>query len=163
MSKLPALTGTEVITTLSRAGFAVIRTRSSHHFLRHADRRTTVVPVHAGETIGPGLMSKILRDCEHPGGMGTSGRVGQRRARRLSASLIFRAGSRASCRIGSSESGACSNACWWLPSPLASSYSWAIPASILSRNRGFTKEIADALERIAHSSTISLWLTSEIA
>ena len=24
----------------------------------------TVVPVHAGETIGPGLMSKLLRDCE---------------------------------------------------------------------------------------------------
>jgi predicted RNA binding protein YcfA (HicA-like mRNA interferase family) len=48
---------------LERAGFSVIRTRSSHHFLRHPDGRTTVVPVHAGETIGPGLMSKILRDC----------------------------------------------------------------------------------------------------
>jgi predicted RNA binding protein YcfA (HicA-like mRNA interferase family) len=23
-----------------------------------------VVPVHAGETLGPGLLSKILRDCE---------------------------------------------------------------------------------------------------
>ena len=23
----------------------------------------TVVPVHAGETIGPGLLAKILRDC----------------------------------------------------------------------------------------------------
>jgi predicted RNA binding protein YcfA (HicA-like mRNA interferase family) len=48
---------------LERAGFSVIRTRSSHHFLRHPDGRTTVVPVHAGETIRPGLMSKILRDC----------------------------------------------------------------------------------------------------
>lgn len=25
-------------------------------------RRTTVVPVHAGETLGPGLTAKILRD-----------------------------------------------------------------------------------------------------
>ena len=61
--QLPALTGAEVIRALERGGFAVVRTRSSHHFLRHTDGRTTVVPVHAGETIGPGLMSKILRDC----------------------------------------------------------------------------------------------------
>ena len=37
--------------------------RGSHHFLRHADGRRTVVPVHTGETIGSGLLSKILRDC----------------------------------------------------------------------------------------------------
>jgi predicted RNA binding protein YcfA (HicA-like mRNA interferase family) len=41
-----------------------MRVKGSHHFLRHPDSRTTVVPVHAGETIGPGLMSKILRDAE---------------------------------------------------------------------------------------------------
>ncbi len=61
--KLPALTGADVVKALERGGFAVVRTRGSHHFLRHADGRTTVVPVHAGETIGPGLMSKILRDA----------------------------------------------------------------------------------------------------
>jgi predicted RNA binding protein YcfA (HicA-like mRNA interferase family) len=32
--------------------------------MRHPDGRTTIVPTHAGETIGPGLMSKILRDAE---------------------------------------------------------------------------------------------------
>jgi predicted RNA binding protein YcfA (HicA-like mRNA interferase family) len=64
MSKFPALTGKEVVSALESAGFSVIRTRSSHHFMRHPDGRTTVVPVHAGETIGPGLMSKILRDCD---------------------------------------------------------------------------------------------------
>jgi predicted RNA binding protein YcfA (HicA-like mRNA interferase family) len=32
--------------------------------LRHSDGRHTVVPVHRGETIGPGLMSQILHDCE---------------------------------------------------------------------------------------------------
>ena len=42
----------------------MIRIRGSHHFLRHADGRSTVVPVHAGEVIGPGLLHKILRDCE---------------------------------------------------------------------------------------------------
>jgi predicted RNA binding protein YcfA (HicA-like mRNA interferase family) len=64
MSKLPALTGREVIAALERAGFVVVRTRASHYFLRHADGRTTVVPAHAGETTGPGLLGKILRDCE---------------------------------------------------------------------------------------------------
>lgn len=61
--KLPALTGDEVIGALERAGFRIKRVRGSHHVMRHTDGRTTVVPVHAGETIGPGLMSKILRDC----------------------------------------------------------------------------------------------------
>jgi predicted RNA binding protein YcfA (HicA-like mRNA interferase family) len=51
--------------TLTRtAGFEVARIKGSHHFLRHADGRRTVVPVHAGETIGPGLLAAILRDCE---------------------------------------------------------------------------------------------------
>jgi predicted RNA binding protein YcfA (HicA-like mRNA interferase family) len=61
--KLPTLTGAKVIRALKRAGFVVVRIRSSHHFMRHPDGRTTVVAAHAGETIGPGLMSKILRDC----------------------------------------------------------------------------------------------------
>jgi predicted RNA binding protein YcfA (HicA-like mRNA interferase family) len=32
--------------------------------MRHEDGRVVIVPVHSGETIGPGLMSKILHDCE---------------------------------------------------------------------------------------------------
>ena len=32
--------------------------------MKHADGRSTVVPVHSGETIGPGLLLKILRDVE---------------------------------------------------------------------------------------------------
>jgi len=63
MSRL-RVRGRELIRALQRAGFAVIRIKGSHHFLRHADGRATVVPVHAGETIGPGLLSQILRDTE---------------------------------------------------------------------------------------------------
>ncbi|OGP85812.1 MAG: hypothetical protein A2Y95_09710 [Deltaproteobacteria bacterium RBG_13_65_10] len=58
------VTGKKVIATLAKIGFEVTRVKGSHHFLRHADGRVAVVPVHAGETIGPGLMAKILRDCE---------------------------------------------------------------------------------------------------
>jgi predicted RNA binding protein YcfA (HicA-like mRNA interferase family) len=49
---------------LRRAGFAVVRIKGSHHFMRHPDGRSTVVPVHTGETLGPGLLNKILKDAE---------------------------------------------------------------------------------------------------
>jgi predicted RNA binding protein YcfA (HicA-like mRNA interferase family) len=64
VTKLARLTGRQLIAALSKAGFEELRVRGSHHFLRHPDGRHTVVPVHRGETIGPGLMSKILRDCD---------------------------------------------------------------------------------------------------
>lgn len=64
MSRLPRLTGKEIVSALAAAGFVIARVKGSHYFLRHADGRVTVVPVHAGEVIGPGLMLKILRDCE---------------------------------------------------------------------------------------------------
>lgn len=64
MSRLPALTGAELVKALRRAGFAIERQRGSHVMLSHADGRTTTVPLHAGETIGPGLLAKILRDTE---------------------------------------------------------------------------------------------------
>ncbi len=64
MSRLPRLTGKEVVRALAVAGFGVLRIKGSHHFLRHEDGRVTVVPVHPGEIIGPGLMAKILRDCD---------------------------------------------------------------------------------------------------
>ena len=64
MIKLPGLTGKELVRNLQKFGFQNVRTRGSHHILKHLDGRQTVIPVHAGETIGPGLLAKILRDCE---------------------------------------------------------------------------------------------------
>jgi predicted RNA binding protein YcfA (HicA-like mRNA interferase family) len=64
MSKLFTLTGKVLIKALMRAGFEEIRIKGSHHFLKHPDGRCTVVPAHSRETIGKGLMSQILRDCE---------------------------------------------------------------------------------------------------
>ena len=64
MPRMPRLRGREVIRALSSAGFSVIRVRGSHHYLRHSDGRATVVAVHRGETIGVGLLGKILRDVE---------------------------------------------------------------------------------------------------
>lgn len=64
MSKLPRLTGKEVITALRKTGFDVIRIRGSHHFVQHPDGRCTVVPVHSGETLGIGLLNQVLKDCQ---------------------------------------------------------------------------------------------------
>uniref|UniRef100_Q026W0 YcfA family protein n=1 Tax=Solibacter usitatus (strain Ellin6076) TaxID=234267 RepID=Q026W0_SOLUE len=64
MSRTPRVTGSELIAALTKAGFQVVRIKGSHHFLRHQDGRSTVVPTHSGETIGPGLLHKILRDCQ---------------------------------------------------------------------------------------------------
>ncbi len=64
MPKLPRLRGKELIAVLRQAGFDIIRIKGSHHFLRHADGRATVVPVHTGDIIGPGLLKKILHDVE---------------------------------------------------------------------------------------------------
>jgi predicted RNA binding protein YcfA (HicA-like mRNA interferase family) len=64
MSRTPRLTGSDLIAVLVKAGFRVLRVKGSHHFLRHEDGRSTVVPTHSGETLGPGLFHKILRDCQ---------------------------------------------------------------------------------------------------
>jgi predicted RNA binding protein YcfA (HicA-like mRNA interferase family) len=62
MARLPRITGKELIAALRRVGFETIRVKGSHHFVRHHDGRATVVPVHAGDTIGPGLLNSILAD-----------------------------------------------------------------------------------------------------
>lgn len=64
MSDLPTITGRHLIKALNKLGFEVIRSKGSPHFLRHDDGRCTTVPVHAGETIGRGLLAQIRRGCE---------------------------------------------------------------------------------------------------
>lgn len=64
MPKTPRVRGKDLLAALGRAGFAVVRVKGSHHVLVHADGRRTVVPVHARETIGPGLLLQILADCD---------------------------------------------------------------------------------------------------
>ena len=60
MSTLPRPTGKELIRALERAGFASVRIKGSHYFLRHPDGRATVIPL---RTRTLGLLRKILADC----------------------------------------------------------------------------------------------------
>lgn len=64
MPRNPRFTGKELLRRLQRHGFLQARVKGSHHVMQHPDGRQTVVPVHAGEVIGPGLLRKILRQTE---------------------------------------------------------------------------------------------------
>lgn len=64
MTTWPAITGKALVAALKKSGFVVARIKGSHHILKHPDGRMTIVAVHAGETIGTGLLAKVLQDCE---------------------------------------------------------------------------------------------------
>ncbi len=53
----------KIIKALSKLGFKIARKHGSHVVLKHSDGRLTVVPVHAGEDIGSGLLIKIMKDA----------------------------------------------------------------------------------------------------
>ncbi|MGD9879835.1 type II toxin-antitoxin system HicA family toxin [Reyranella sp.] len=64
MTRYSPISGRDLVAALGRGGFGIVRVRGSHYVLRHQDGRMTVVPVHGREEIGPGLLTKILRDCQ---------------------------------------------------------------------------------------------------
>lgn len=57
---VPAVSGTQVVRALERAGFTVVRISGSHHVMRHADGRTVAVPVHSGRDMPKGTLRNIL-------------------------------------------------------------------------------------------------------
>jgi predicted RNA binding protein YcfA (HicA-like mRNA interferase family) len=64
MSKLPILTGLELVKILEKVGFKNVRQKGSHVFLKHQDNRITIIPVHKGKDIDRSLLRKILRDAK---------------------------------------------------------------------------------------------------
>ncbi|MGH7639342.1 MAG: type II toxin-antitoxin system HicA family toxin [Candidatus Dormibacteria bacterium] len=61
MPPLPRITGREVVRALGRLGWVTVVQRGSHAQLKHPTRGGRVtVPLHGGETIGPGLLRSIL-------------------------------------------------------------------------------------------------------
>ena len=64
MSKVPSLSYIKVIKALQRDGWTVVRQKGSHIYLKHPDGRATVVPVHKGESVGRGLLRKIIQDAD---------------------------------------------------------------------------------------------------
>lgn len=62
MPKLPAIKSKELVKILIVLGFKESRQKGSHKFFKHADGRTTVIPIHPGKDIGKGLIRAILQD-----------------------------------------------------------------------------------------------------
>ena len=61
MPPLPRVTGREIVQALGRLGWVTVAQKGSHAQLKHPDRGGRVtVPLHAGETVGPGLLRSIL-------------------------------------------------------------------------------------------------------
>jgi predicted RNA binding protein YcfA (HicA-like mRNA interferase family) len=61
MPPLPRITGRELVRALGKLGWVVVAQKGSHAQLKHPSRGGRVtVPLHAGETIGPGLLRSIL-------------------------------------------------------------------------------------------------------
>jgi len=64
MTRLPSLSGEQIVKALGKAGFQVLRQKGSHIYLKHPDGRATVVPVHKGESVGRGLLGIIIQDAD---------------------------------------------------------------------------------------------------
>ncbi len=63
MPKLVPIKPKKLIKILLRLGFKERDSEGSHSFFRHADGRTTVIPVH-NRDLSRGLLRKILNDIQ---------------------------------------------------------------------------------------------------
>lgn len=64
MVKLVPISGKNLCKIIEKLGFNKIYTKSSHIRYKHPDGRITVVPVHANEQLGKGLLLKILKQIK---------------------------------------------------------------------------------------------------
>ncbi|MBU4240307.1 MAG: type II toxin-antitoxin system HicA family toxin [Actinobacteria bacterium] len=64
MTRLPRVSGKDVVSALTRAGFALVHIRGSHHYLRkEGTGKIVVVPVHGKSTVPLGTLKSILRQA----------------------------------------------------------------------------------------------------
>ena len=64
MVKLVQISGKHICKILEKLGFQAIHTKGSHVRFKHADGRRTVVPVHANEDLGKGLIMAIINQVK---------------------------------------------------------------------------------------------------
>jgi predicted RNA binding protein YcfA (HicA-like mRNA interferase family) len=62
--KLPRRSATEVRRAIEKAGFVLSRQSGSHQIFRNSAGRRITLPVHAGKTIHPKILKRILADAE---------------------------------------------------------------------------------------------------
>lgn len=64
MAKLSPIKARILIKFLKKKSFNEVRQKGSHKFFSHQDGRTTVIPFHPDQEIGPGLLRNILNDIK---------------------------------------------------------------------------------------------------
>lgn len=62
MPKLSPIRARDLIRILEKLGFEQVRQKGSHLRMKHPNGRRTTIPIHSGEKVGVGLLTKILRD-----------------------------------------------------------------------------------------------------
>ncbi|NLE05799.1 MAG: type II toxin-antitoxin system HicA family toxin [Crenarchaeota archaeon] len=63
MPKIPPIDSEKLIKILQRQGFKIIRQKGSHIILINDDKTRTVIPMHPGKDLKPGLTRAILREA----------------------------------------------------------------------------------------------------
>jgi len=65
MSKLPVLSGKKLLSALKKNGFYELRRKGSHVIAASKNSDcSTVIPVHANEDLGKGILKSILNDLD---------------------------------------------------------------------------------------------------
>ncbi len=61
MSKLPQVKAKDLVKVVRKLGFAFRDQSGSHAVYVHYDGRRTTIPIHPAETLGVGLLTKIIK------------------------------------------------------------------------------------------------------
>jgi predicted RNA binding protein YcfA (HicA-like mRNA interferase family) len=64
MTAVTVIPAKKMVAILRKLGFELDRQKGSHAYYKHSDGRTTVVPMHAGEDLGKGLIREILKSID---------------------------------------------------------------------------------------------------
>ena len=63
-NRVPRVTGEEAVRAFCKDGYVVVRTSGSHKYLRNPQKPIAIsIPVHAGRTLGVGLLSSKIKDA----------------------------------------------------------------------------------------------------
>ena len=61
MPKLPQIKARDLVKVVTKLGFKFRDQSGSHAIYVHSDGRKTTIPIHHSETIGTGLLTKIMK------------------------------------------------------------------------------------------------------
>ena len=65
MTRLPRVSGKDVVAALIRGGYRPSHVRGSHHYLRHPDKpKLVLVPVHGNKILPAGTLRSVLNLAE---------------------------------------------------------------------------------------------------